>query len=96
MREMRHRTQNGRAGDPYLEADLIDDDTLIWFALRERRGSLLTKANLPTSAARRQTFAAAMAQFEEQMTAAKVVSPATRPLNLYYGLAQAGMAEIDR
>jgi hypothetical protein len=74
------------------EADLIDDDAMIWFALRERRGSMLTKAKLPSSAARRQTFAAAMAQFEEQMTAAKVVSPATRSLNLYYGLAQAGMA----
>ena len=33
-----------------------------------------------------------MAQFEEQCTAAKVVTPFTRPLNLYYGLAQAGMA----
>jgi hypothetical protein len=33
-----------------------------------------------------------MAQFEEQFTAAKVVTSFTRPLNLYYGLAQAGMA----
>jgi hypothetical protein len=33
-----------------------------------------------------------MGQFEEQFTAAKVVTEATRPLNLYYGLAQAGMA----
>ena len=33
-----------------------------------------------------------MAQFEEQFRAAEVVTSATRPLNLYYGLAQAGMA----
>lgn len=33
-----------------------------------------------------------MGQFEEQFTAAKVVTAATRPLNLYYGLCQAGMA----
>jgi len=33
-----------------------------------------------------------MQQFEEQMSAAKVVTEATRPLNLYYGLVQAGLA----
>src|SRR5580658_8803539 len=33
-----------------------------------------------------------MQQFEEQMTAATIVTAVTRPLNLYYGLAQAGMA----
>jgi hypothetical protein len=33
-----------------------------------------------------------MQQFEEQFTAAKVVTSYTRPVNLYYGLAQAGMA----
>lgn len=70
----------------------MDDTSMIWFALRGRRSSLLSRPKLSSSAARRQTFAAAMAQFEEQMSAAKVVSPATRPLNLYYGLAQAGMA----
>jgi hypothetical protein len=70
----------------------MDDTAMIWFALRERRASLEARSRLGESAGRRQTFAAAMAQFEEQMTAAKVVSPATRPLNLYYGLAQAGMA----
>jgi len=70
----------------------MDDMAMIWFALRERRGSLEARSLLGESTTRRQTFAAAMAQFEEQMTAAKIVSPATRPLNLYYGLAQAGMA----
>ena len=33
-----------------------------------------------------------MQQFEEQMTAAKIVTAATRPLNLYYALVQAGLA----
>lgn len=65
---------------------------MIWFALRDRRTSLVEDSMLKDSASRRQTFTAAMAQFEEQMEAAKVVTPATRPLNLYYGLAQAGMA----
>ena len=60
--------------------------------LRERRSSLHSRSRLSESAARRQTFAAAMQQFEEQFTAAQVVTSYTRPLNLYYGLAQAGMA----
>ncbi|MGV4983174.1 YaaC family protein [Streptomyces sp. NRAIS4] len=50
------------------------------------------ETKLKDSASRRKTFAAALQQFEEQMTAAKVVSAATRPINLYYGLAQAGLA----
>lgn len=58
-----------------------------WFRLRERRSSLQTRTKLNLTAARRQTFAAAMGQFEEQFTAAKVVTAATRPLNLYYALA---------
>jgi len=33
-----------------------------------------------------------MTQFEEQFAAAKAVTAATRPVNLYYGLTQAGMA----
>lgn len=71
---------------------MIDDTAMNWFRLRDRRATLLNRSKLSETAARQQTFAAAMAQFEEQMTAAKIVSPATRPLNLYYGLAQAGMA----
>jgi hypothetical protein len=71
---------------------MIDDTSMIWFALRARRTGLVERTRLKDSSARRYTFVAAMAQFEEQMTAAKVVTPATRPLNLYYGLAQAGMA----
>ena len=69
-----------------------DDAALTWFGLRGRRVSLHIRSKLSETAGRRQTFAAAMAQFEEQFTAAKVVTEATRPLNLYYGLAQAGMA----
>jgi hypothetical protein len=70
----------------------MDETSMIWFRLRERRATLLDRSRLGETSPRRQTFAAAMAQFEEQMTAARIVSPATRPLNLYYGLAQAGMA----
>ena len=70
----------------------MDETSMMWFELRERRARLLDRSLLKASASRRQTFAAAMAQFEEQMTAARIVSPATRPLNLYYGLTQAGMA----
>jgi hypothetical protein len=71
----------------------MDETSLMWLALRERRGSVHNHSKfLKDSSARRKTFAAAMQQFEEQMTAAKVVTPATSPLNLYYGLAQAGMA----
>jgi hypothetical protein len=71
---------------------MIDDMSMTWFRLRERRSSLRSRSRLGDSAARRQTFAAAMQQFEEQFTAAKAVTSYTRPLNLYYGLAQAGMA----
>jgi hypothetical protein len=70
----------------------MDDVAMNWFRLHERRGSLIAHSLLAEAPARKKTFAAAMTQFEEQMTAARVVSPATRPLNLYYGLAQAGMA----
>lgn len=71
---------------------VLDYTSLTWLRLRECRSSLQTRSKLGLTAARRQTFAVAMGQFEEQFTAAKVVTPATRPLNLYYGLCQAGMA----
>lgn len=71
---------------------MLDDVSLTWFRLNERRSSLHERSNVNDTQARKQTFAAAMAQFEEQFTAARAVSAATRPLNLYYGLAQAGMA----
>jgi len=71
---------------------LLDEMTMTWFGLRARRASLPTRSKLSDTAGRRQTFAAAMAQFEEQFTAAKVVTEFTRPINLYYGLTHAGMA----
>jgi hypothetical protein len=72
---------------------MADNDAMTWLRLRERRYSLRTTAALlDSSSARRNTLSAALQQFEEQMDAAKVVTPATRPLNLYYALAQAGMA----
>ena len=71
---------------------MLNDESMTWFRLHERRSSLQERSKLDDTSARKQTFAAAMAQFDEQFTAAKVVTAATRPLNLYYGLAQAGMA----
>jgi hypothetical protein len=71
---------------------VLNDEAMTWFRLNERRSSLHERSKLVETSARRQTFAAAMAQFEEQFTAAKAVTVATRPVNLYYGLAQAGMA----
>jgi hypothetical protein len=74
---------------------VIDPTSLIWLRLRERRGSIHERSELmKDSSSRRKTFAAAMQQFEEQMTAAKVVTPATSPSNLYYALAQAGLAIV--
>jgi YaaC-like Protein len=71
---------------------VLNDEAMTWFRLHERRSSLHERSKLDDTNGRRQTFAAAMTQFEEQFTAAKAVTAATRPLNLYYGLAQAGMA----
>jgi hypothetical protein len=71
---------------------VLNDEAMTWFRLHERRSSLHERSKLNDTVGRRQTFAAAMMQFEEQFTAAKAVTAATRPLNLYYGLAQAGMA----
>jgi hypothetical protein len=71
---------------------VLNDEAMTWFRLHERRSSLHERSKLGATSGRRQTFAAAMTQFEEQFTAAKAVTAATRPLNLYYGLAQAGMA----
>lgn len=70
----------------------MDGTTSIRLGLRHCRTSLTDKTHLKDSASRRRTFSAALQQFEEQMKAAEVVSPATRPINLYYGLVQAGLA----
>jgi hypothetical protein len=71
---------------------VIDEGSMLWFRLRGRRSSMPMTGLLVRDDDRRLAFAAAMRQFEEQMTAAKVVTAATRPLNLYYGLVQAGLA----
>lgn len=70
----------------------IDEGSMHWFRLRSRRSSMPQSGRLASTPERRQAFAAAMQQFEEQMTAAKIVTAATRPLNLYYALVQAGLA----
>ena len=61
-----------------------------------RRASAVSRKTLrflrECTSARRVTRRRAMAQSEEQFSAARAVTAATRPLNLYYGLAQAGMA----
>jgi hypothetical protein len=69
-----------------------DENSLMMLGLRGRRSSLRKKGQLKSSAERRDTFAAAMQQFEELLHAAKIVSSATRPLPLYYALNQAGRA----
>ena len=69
-----------------------DDETLTWFRICERRYSLRGRSKLTDTAAREQTFDAAMVQFEEMFKAAMTVTEFTRPVQLYYGLAQAGMA----
>ena len=71
---------------------MIDETSMMWLRLRARRSSIQEWSSLRESSSRRKTFAAAMQQFEEQMTAAEVVTPATSPLKLYYGLTQAGLA----
>ena len=71
---------------------MIEDTALVWFGIRARRADLRGPSKLHEAASRRKSFAAGIQQFEEQFAAAKVVSPFTRPLNLYYGLVQAGLA----
>ncbi len=69
-----------------------DEAALMWARLRERRLSLQNGPLLKDSSSRRNSLGAALTQFEEQMTAAGVVSAVTRPINLYYALVQAGLA----
>lgn len=86
------RTHSQAHCAPKKKAEQMDGTTAIRLGLRHCRTSLTDKTKLQDSAARRKTFSAALQQFEEQMKAAEVVSPATRPINLYYGLVQAGLA----
>lgn len=74
---------------------MIDEVSYIRLQMRDRRANITENSDLlRSSAARRKTFAAAMQQFEEQLAAARVVTPATSPINLYYGLMQAGLAIV--
>lgn len=66
--------------------------SMVHFRLQSLRATLEDDSLLNTSSSRKNAFAASMHQFDEQMAAAKVVTPATRPINLYYGLVQAGYA----
>lgn len=65
---------------------------IIQFRLQSIRAALAEDSLLKTDSRRKNAFFAAMRQFDEQMAAAKVVTSATRPINLYYGLVQAGYA----
>src|SRR5260221_12788444 len=55
-----------------------------------------TRANSPGKAAeeglRRDTYGAALQQFDELMAAAALIGPVSRPLPLYYAVLQAGKA----
>ncbi|GAA5176690.1 hypothetical protein GCM10023321_85700 [Pseudonocardia eucalypti] len=71
---------------------MSQDSSIIHFRLQGIRATLRESPLFKESNSRRDGFYAAMRQFDEQMAAARVVSPATRPINLYYGLVQAGYA----
>lgn len=58
----------------------------VWRRLRA------TRWQAPGRGARQRTYQAALGQAEELFRAAAVVSPASRPLPLFYGLSQAGRA----
>nr|WSW49857.1 YaaC family protein [Streptomyces sp. NBC_01001] len=69
----------------YMKAD--PDEA--WEKLRASRANPPGKAG---GGARRKTYAAALEQAEQMFRAAAVVGPATRPLQVFYGLSQAGRA----
>ncbi|MFD9535328.1 YaaC family protein [Streptomyces sp. NPDC060010] len=60
-----------------------------WERLRASRSSPPGRAS---TGARRKTYAAALEQTGQMFRAAAVVDPATRPLQVFYGLSQAGRA----
>jgi hypothetical protein len=64
----------------------------MWYRLRSARAT--PPARVRGDDRRRQLFASALEQFEEYMAAAAVVGAATRPLQLYYALAQGGAAIV--
>jgi hypothetical protein len=64
----------------------------MWARLRDRRRKLQDTPLVKGSTGRCDSVSAGLAQFEEQMTAARAVSTVTRPANLFYALEQAGLA----
>lgn len=66
----------------------VDPDEA-WERLRASRWAPPGRAS---SGSRRKTYTAALEQTEQMFRAAAVVGPATRPLQVFYGLSQAGRA----
>ncbi|TFH68197.1 hypothetical protein [Cellulomonas sp. HD19AZ1] len=68
--------------------EMDGDRQTAWRAIR------LTRSRLPdgTADSRRALYAGALEQAEQQFRAAASVGPESRPLNLFYGLSQAGRA----
>ncbi|MEU0839521.1 YaaC family protein [Streptomyces sp. NPDC005962] len=60
-----------------------------WERLRASRSNPPARAS---NGSRRKTYSAALEQTEQMFRAAAVVGPATRPLQVFYGLSQAGRA----
>ncbi|QPP05251.1 hypothetical protein G4Z16_01330 [Streptomyces bathyalis] len=69
----------------YIDVDADE----AWERLRASRWKPPGKAG---TGARRKTYSAALEQTEQMFRAASVVGPATRPLQVFYGLSQAGRA----
>lgn len=69
----------------YIKAD--PDEA--WEKLRASRANPPARAN---TGSRRKTYSAALEQTEQMFRAAAAVGPATRPLQVFYGLSQAGRA----
>jgi hypothetical protein len=74
----------------------VDLSRLPAYQRYQRAGSATTRASPPGHAAastdRRETYGAALQQFDELVLAASTVSPVSRPLPLYYAVHQAGKA----
>ncbi|WP_405633746.1 YaaC family protein (plasmid) [Streptomyces sp. NBC_00016] len=70
-----------------MHSDLGTDEA--WERLRASRSNPPARAS---TGARRKTYSAALEQLEQMFRAAAVVGPATRPLQVFYGLSQAGRA----
>ncbi len=64
----------------------------IWYHLRASRAH--PPGLCAADESRRQIYVAAMEQFEELIEASDRVSAASRPLTIYYALAQAGKAIV--